>query len=187
MEEELDFIYDSAREQMAKAIEHFEAELLKIRAGRANPVMLRGVMVDYYGTMSPISQVSNINANDARTLTVTPWEKGMIPPLEKAIIDANLGFNPSNNGEAIIINIPPLTEERRKDLVKQAKAAAEDCKVSIRNARKEANDEVKKLSKDGLPEDTAKAAEENIQEITNSMSEKTEKLLDVKEKDIMTI
>ncbi len=187
MEEELEFIYDSAKEQMNQAIEHFEKALTKIRAGRANPVMLRGVMVDYYGSMTPLSQVSNINAPDARTLNVQPWEKAMIQPIETAIINANLGLNPSNNGEMVIINIPPLTEERRISLVKQARAEAENCRVSIRNARKDANDEIKKLGKDGLPEDTVKGAEEEIQEITDSFISKTDKLLEVKEKDIMTV
>lgn len=187
MEEELDLIYESATEQMDKALEHLEKELLKIRAGRANPVMLRGVMVDYYGSMTPISQVANVNASDARTLMVQPWEKAMIQPIETAIINANLGFNPQNNGEAVIINIPPLTEERRLQLVKQAKAEAENCKVSIRNARKEALDEIKKLAKDGLPEDAAKAAEEEIQNIVNNKSAKADDFLTVKEKDIMTI
>lgn len=187
MEEELDLIYESATEQMDKALEHLEKELLKIRAGRANPVMLRGVMVDYYGSMTPISQVANVNASDARTLMVQPWEKAMIQPIETAIINANLGFNPQNNGEAVIINIPPLTEERRIQLVKQAKAEAENCKVSIRNARKEALDEIKKLAKDGLPEDAAKAAEEEIQTIVNNKSAKADDFLTIKEKDIMTI
>ena len=187
MNEEIEFCVDSAKEGMVKAITHFESELLKIRAGRANPVMLRGVMVDYYGSMTPISQVANVNASDARTLMVQPWEKAMIQPIETAIINANLGFNPQNNGEAVIINIPPLTEERRLQLVKQAKAEAENCKVSIRNARKEALDEIKKLAKDGLPEDAAKAAEEEIQNIVNNKSAKADDFLTVKEKDIMTI
>ena len=143
MDETLDFIVDTAKEGMQRAIDHLENELLNIRAGKANPVMLSGVNVDYYGTPTPISQVANINTPDARTLSVQPWEKALLPAIEKAILVANLGFNPMNNGETIIINIPPLTEERRRELAKLAKNEVENAKISIRNARKEANHELK--------------------------------------------
>lgn len=187
MNEEIDFILDAAKEQMNKALSHLEAELLKIRAGKANPVMLQSVKVDYYGAMTPLAQVANVGTPDARTLTVQPWEKGMIEAIEKAILNANLGFNPMNNGESIIINIPPLTEERRGTLAKQAKAEAENCKVSVRNARKDANDEIKKLGKDGLSEDLVKDAEAEVQKITDSFIAKADAAYEAKEKDIMTI
>jgi ribosome recycling factor len=187
MNEELDLIYDTTRESMDKSIVHLEKELLKIRAGRANPSMLSSIKVDYYGTDTPLSQVANINTPDARTLTVQPWEKQMIPEIEKAIINGNLGFNPQNNGESVIINIPPLTEERRKDLVKQARAEAEHAKVGIRNARKEANDEIKNLQNDGLSEDLAKDAEAEVQGITNAYNTKVDNHLERKEAEIMHV
>jgi ribosome recycling factor len=187
MNEEVSFILDSAKEQMQKALKHLETEMLKIRAGKANPVMLQGVMVDYYGSMTALAQVANIGTPDARTLTVQPWEKGMIDPIEKAILNANLGFNPMNNGDQIMINIPPLTEERRAGLAKQAKAEVEHCKVSVRNARKDANDEIKTLGKDGLSEDLGKDAEAQVQKITDVYISKTDELFVAKEKDIMTI
>ena len=143
MNEEVKFILDTTKEAMDNAIYHLEKELVKIRAGKANPSMLSSVMVDYYGSQTPLSQVSNINTPDGRTLSVQPWEKNLIPVIETAIMNANLGFNPMNNGEMVIINVPPLTEERRRQLVKQAKAEAEDAKVSIRSARQEANKEIK--------------------------------------------
>ena len=149
MTEEINFILDSAKEAMNGSIAHLEKEFLNIRAGKASPQMLGGVFVDYYGSQTPISQVANINAPDARTLTVTPWEKNMLGPIEKAIMIANLGLNPMNNGENIIINIPALTEERRRDLVKQAKHEAEEAKIGIRNHRKDANTDIKKEQKQG--------------------------------------
>ena len=149
--EEIEFILDSAKEQMNGAIKHLEVAFSKIRAGKANPQMLDNVSIDYYGAITPLSQASNINTPDARTISVQPWDKSMLEIMEKAIIDANLGFNPMNNGEMIMINVPPLTEERRIQLVKQAKSESENAKVSIRNARKDANDELKKL--DGISED----------------------------------
>lgn len=180
-------IYDTAKEQMEKAIDHLEKALVKIRAGRANPSMLEGVKVEYYGTQSPLSQVSNISTPDARTLTVQPWEKSMLQEIEKAITVANLGLNPSNNGDMVIINIPPLTEERRRDLVKRAKAEAEDARVGIRNARKEAMEETRKLGKDGLSEDMEKDAEDEIQQITDRYVKKVESVLEKKEGEIMEI
>ncbi len=187
MEEEIDLIIESTKESMHRSIEHLEKALLKIRAGRANPSMLEGVRVDYYGTMTPLSQVSNINTPDARTLSVQPWEKSLIPEIEKAIMNANLGLNPQNNGESVIINIPPLTEERRRDLVKMAKAEAEDSRVGIRNSRKEANDEIKRLEKEGLPEDTAKDLNQEIQDLTDAYIKKIDDHLVKKEEDIMKI
>lgn len=187
MEEEIDLILESAKESMQKSIDHLEKALLKIRAGRANPSMLEGVKVDYYGTPTPLSQVSNINTPDARTLSVQPWEKTLIPEIEKAIMNANLGFNPNNNGEAVIVSIPPLTEERRRDLVKLAKNEAEDSRVGIRSARKDANSEIKTLEKDGLAEDMAKDLESQIQNLTDSYIKKVEDHLVKKEEDIMKI
>lgn len=187
MEEEIDLILDSAKELMDKAIDHLEKELTKIRAGKANPSMLDGIMVDYYGSQTPLQQVANVGTLDARTLTIQPWEKATLEPIERAIINSNLGLNPQNNGEMILINIPQLTEERRKDLVKQTKAEAEHAKVSIRNARKEANDEVKQLQKDGLAEDQAKSVEDEIQELTNKYTAKVDHVLELKEKDIMKV
>jgi ribosome recycling factor len=187
MEEELDFILDSAKEAMEKAIAHLEKEFLNIRAGKASPAMLGGVFVDYYGSQTPISQVANINVPDARTITVQPWEKNMLQPIEKAIMVANLGFNPMNNGENIIISVPPLTEERRRDLAKQAKTESEDAKIGIRNSRKDANTEIKKLEKAGLSEDVCKGAEDEVQTLTNSFIKKVEEILAVKEAEIMKV
>ena len=187
MNEELQFILDSAKESMQSAINHLESELLNIRAGKANPVMLKSVMVDYYGAPTPLSQVANVNTPDGRTLSIQPWEKSLLAEIEKGIMRANLGFNPGNDGKVVRINIPPLTEERRRDLVKQAKAVAEQAKVSIRSSRKDANDEVKTLEKDGLSEDRAKGAEQEVQDMTTKYSNKVDSLVEEKEKDIMTI
>jgi ribosome recycling factor len=187
MQEEIEFILDTAKEAMDKSIKHLEDALSKIRAGKASPAMLDGVMVDYYGSQTPLNQVSNVNTPDARTLSIQPWEKAMLEPIERSIINANLGLNPQNNGELIMINVPPLTEERRKDLVKKAKSESEDAKVGIRNARKEANDEIKKLEKDGLSEDLSKDAVEEVQKITNQFSLKVDSEIERKEKDIMTV
>src|SRR5690606_31449841 len=154
-------------------IKHLNVELLKIRAGKATTSMVDGVFVDYYGTNSPLNQVSNINTPDPRTITIQPWEKAMLEVIERAIINANLGLNPQNNGDMIIINVPPLTEERRKTLVKQAKGEVENAKISIRNARKDANDEIKKLLKEHLAEDQAKELEDEIQKLTDSYTHRT--------------
>lgn len=185
--EEIDFILDSTKESMIGSIAHLEKEFLNIRAGKASPQMLGGVFVDYYGSQTPLSQVANINVPDARTITVTPWEKNMLHPIEKAIMIANLGFNPMNNGDNIIINVPALTEERRRDLVKQAKAEAEDAKIGIRNARKDANNDIKKLEKDGTSEDVCKTAEEDVQKLTDSFIKKIEEHLALKEAEIMKV
>lgn len=185
--EEIDFILDSTKELMEGSVAHLEKEFLNIRAGKASPAMLGGVKVDYYGAQTPLSQVANINTPDARTITITPWEKSMLHPIEKAIMIANLGFNPMNNGDNIIINVPALTEERRRDLVKQAKGEAEDAKIGVRNARKDANTEIKKLEKDGMSEDICKSAEDDVQALTNNYIKKIDDLLAVKEAEIMKV
>lgn len=187
MDEEVKFAIDSAREQMEQAIKHLEAELKKIRAGKASPMMLDSVVVPYYGTNQPLKNVANVNTTDARTIVVQPFEKPMLQEIEKAIVNASLGLTPMNDGSLIRINVPALTEERRKDLVKQSRAEMEHCKVSIRTARKEANDYVKGLVKDGLSEDLGKDAEAQVQELTDSYTKKAENHLDVKEKEIMTV
>ena len=187
MTEEINFILDSAKEAMVDSVAHLEKEFLNIRAGKASPQMLGSVFVDYYGSQTPLSQVANVNTADARTLTVTPWEKNMLHPIEKAIMIANLGLNPMNNGDNIIINIPALTEERRRDLVKQAKSEAEDAKIGIRNHRKDANTDIKKEEKDGTAEDICKKAEEDVQKLTESFIKKIDELLAVKEAEIMKV
>lgn len=180
-------VIDTAESKMNKAIEHLDNELRVIRAGRANPAMLSGVMVDYYGTMTPLSQVASVGSPDARTIVVQPWEKKMIDTIEKAIMAANLGFNPQNNGESIRIMVPPLTEERRKDLVKQVKHEGENARVSIRNARRDALEEIKKMQKNGLPEDVAKDTESKIQKITDNFNKKVDEVLHRKEQEILTV
>jgi ribosome recycling factor len=184
MNDEIIIITETAKESMDMAIRHLEKELLNIRAGKANPVMLNSVVVEYYGSPTPISQVATINTPDGRTLSIQPWEKSLLAEIEKGILQANLGFNPMNNGESLIINIPPLTEERRRDLVKMAKSEAENAKVGIRNARKEANNEVKKTDSS---EDLQKNAEIDIQELTNQYIEKIDHILSIKEKEILTV
>jgi ribosome recycling factor len=185
--EEIEFILDSTKESMNGSIAHLEKEFLNIRAGKATPQMLGGVFVDYYGSQTSLSQVANINVPDARTITVTPWEKNMLHPIEKAIMIANLGFNPMNNGDNIIINVPALTEERRRDLVKQAKAEAEDAKIGIRNARKDANTDIKKLERDGTSEDICKTAEDDVQKLTDAFIRKIDEHLVHKEAEIMKV
>ena len=184
MNEEIGFIIETANESMRFSIEHLERELVNIRAGRANPVMLKGVMIEYYGVPTPLSQVSNINTPDGRTITVQPWEKPLLDEIEKGILNANLGFNPTNNGECVIINVPPLTEERRMELVKLAKAETENTKVSIRNARKDANNEIKKSD---ISKDIQKNAEIDIQELTDNYIKKVDDIFLSKEKDILTL
>lgn len=184
MNEEVKFILDTTQESMSEAIAHLEKEFVKIRAGKASPAMLSSVMVDYYGSQTPLSQVSNINTPDGRTISVQPWEKNMLPVIETAIINSNLGFNPMNNGELVIINVPPLTEERRIQLVKQAKGEAEDAKVSVRNARQDANKELRELD---ISEDMLKNAEVDVQELTNTYSKKIDGLLEKKEAEIMKV
>jgi ribosome recycling factor len=178
---------DMAEELMKKAIQHLESELTKVRAGKANPQMVEGVSVEYYGSHVPLSNVSSVSSPDARTLIIQPWEKNMLLPIEKAIQVANLGFNPQNDGNFIRISVPPLTEDRRKDLVKKAKAEAEHCKVTLRTARRDANETLKKLVKEGLPEDLAKDGETKVQNLTDTYSSKVDKIIEVKEKEIMTV
>ncbi|MBI2269862.1 MAG: ribosome recycling factor [Bacteroidetes bacterium] len=178
---------DAAKQLMEKAITHLESELTKVRAGKASPSMLDAVMVDYYGTKMPLNQTANVNTLDARTLIVQPWEKSMLEPISKAIIDANLNLNPQNDGSVIRINVPSLTEERRKDLVKKAKTVGEDCKVTLRTIRKDANDSIKKLKANGLPEDEAKEGETKVQQLTDSYGVKADKHLEAKEKEVMTV
>ncbi len=184
MSEEVDFIIDSAKEDMNKAIKHLEKSLLNIRAGKASPAMLGGVMVDYYGSQTPLSQVANVNTPDARTISVQPWEKQMITPIEKGIMFANLGLNPMNNGDMIIINVPALTEERRISLAKQSKAEGEEAKIGVRNDRKVAMNELKKIE---ISEDLQKSVEEEIQALTNKHIAKIDEMIVVKEKEIMTV
>lgn len=187
MEEEIQFCLDAAKERMDHAIDHLNTELLQIRAGKANPHMLDSIFVDYYGTKTPLNQVSNVNTPDAKTVAIQPWEKAMIEPIEKAIMQANLGVTPVNNGELIRLNIPPLTEERRRELVKRVKQEGENAKVSIRATRKETNDDIKKLQKDGLSEDLAHDTEAEVQKLTDDYSKKVDALVETKETDIMTV
>tara|TARA_Y200000002_G_C22558357_1_gene611378 strand:+ start:430 stop:987 length:558 start_codon:yes stop_codon:yes gene_type:complete len=185
MNEEIEFILDSAKESMEKALSHLEKQFVNIRAGKASPSMLGSVNVDYYGTQTPLSQVANVNTPDGRTITVQPWEKSMLQEIEQAIMVANLGFNPMNNGESIIINVPPLTEERRRELAKQAKLEAEDAKISIRGSRKAANNELKKL--EDISEDLKKNTETDIQEMTDEFIIRADTLFVSKEKEILTV
>ncbi|MFD1601215.1 ribosome recycling factor [Flavobacterium artemisiae] len=187
MTEEIDFILESTEESMNGTIAHLEKEFLNIRAGKASPAMLGGVFVDYYGAATPLSQVSKISVPDARTITLQPFEKNMLQAIEKAIMIANIGFNPMNNGDMVIISVPPLTEERRRDLAKQAKAEAEDAKIGIRNSRKDANTDIKKLEKEGTSEDICKSAEEEVQNLTNAYIKKIDELLVAKEAEIMKV
>ena len=187
MDEMVEMVLDDTRSKMDKSIQHLENELVKIRAGKASPGILDGIMVDYYGVLTPINQVSNIGTPDAKTVAIQPWEKNMIGPIEKAIMQANIGITPENNGEVIRLNIPPLTEDRRRDLVKNVKQEGENTKVSIRNARRESNDELKQLQKDGLPEDEQKNGEAEVQKLTDDYIERVDKILETKETDIMTV
>ncbi len=187
MTEEVNMYLDDAREKMEKAIEHLKNELMSIRAGKADPNILNGIFVDYYGTNTPLEQVSNINTPDARTIAIQAWEKNMISVIEKAIMAANIGLTPVNNGELIRLNVPPLTEERRKELVKNVKAEGENAKVSIRSIRKDTNDEIKKLEKEGLSEDMAKDAEAEVQKLTDNFSKKVDEIVEAKEQDVLTV
>jgi ribosome recycling factor len=187
MNEEIELVLEEVRERMEKAVEHLEHELAHLRAGRSSPALLDGITVDYYGVNSPLNQVSNINTPDPKSILIQPWEKTMLGTIEKAILAANIGLTPVNNGEVIRINVPPLTEERRHQLVKQVKNEGETAKISIRNSRKWANDELKTLLKDGLPEDLEKNAVDEVQEMTNDYSAMVDKVMALKEKDIMTV
>lgn len=187
MEEELMMIMEMTKEGMDKSIKHLLQELQKVRAGKASPDMISGVMVDYYGTPTPLKQVANVTASDSKTLSIQPWEKTMLAPIEKAIFEANIGLTPMNDGEFVRINIPPLTEERRRDLVKRVKALGEEAKISLRNVRRDGMDGVKSAVKDGYPEDQGKRKEEEVQNLTNTFSKKVEELLATKEKEVMTV
>lgn len=187
MQEDMQFVLDAAEESMIAALNHLDKELLGIRAGKADPKMLNGILVDYYDSPTPLTQVANINTPDARTIAIQPWEKSMIAPIERAIINSNLGFNPDNNGEIIRINIPALTEERRRDLTKQVHAEGENAKISVRNARRDAIDEYKKMQKEGLSEDLQKDGEAEAQKLTDKYYRIVEERIVAKEKDIMTI
>ena len=187
MNEEVEMCLMEVEERMENAIKHFENELRKIRAGKATPGMLDGLFVDYYGTNTPLNQVANINTPDPKSILVQPWQKNMLEPIEKAIMAANIGLTPMNNGEVIRITVPALTEERRMQLVKQVKSEGENAKISLRNSRKWANDELKQLQKDGLSEDLEKDAEDEVQKLTDQYSEKIDGILETKETDIMKI
>tara|TARA_B110000259_G_scaffold63054_1_gene74574 strand:+ start:162 stop:719 length:558 start_codon:yes stop_codon:yes gene_type:complete len=185
MNEEINFILDSTKELMVNALKHLEKQFINIRAGKASPAMLGSVMVDYYGSQTPLAQVANVNTPDGRTITVQPWEKGMLQEIERSIMIANIGFNPMNNGETIIISVPPLTEERRHELAKQAKSEVEEAKISIRAARKEANTDIKKT--EDASEDLQKNAEMDVQVLTDAHVKKADDLYIAKEKEILTV
>ncbi|MDN3658528.1 ribosome recycling factor [Ferruginibacter paludis] len=187
MSEELELVKLDTESLMKKAITHLETELIKIRAGKANPNMLDGIVADYYGSPTPLAQIANISVLDARTISVQPWEKKMLQPIERAIIASNIGINPQNDGNYIRLFLPPLTEERRRELVKRCNGEGETGKVSIRNIRRDAIEQIKKLQKDGLSEDAAKDAEADIQEKTNRYITLIEKHLEAKEKEIMVV
>lgn len=187
MTEDIQFTIEEAQEKMQTSTDHLKNDLLKLRAGKADVNILNGIYVDYYGTNTPLQQVSNISTPDAKTIAIRPWEKKMIDPIEKAIMAANLGLTPVNDGELIRINIPPLTEERRRGLVKQIKNEGENTKISIRNARRDANETLKNFQKEGAAEDEIKKAEKKIQEITDDFSKKVDGILEKKEEEIMTV
>jgi ribosome recycling factor len=187
MSEELNIVMEDAQQTMQKAISHLETELVKIRAGKANPNMLDGISADYYGAPTAISQIANITAMDARTISVQPWEKNMLQVIERAIIAANIGINPQNDGNIIRLFLPPLTEERRKELVKRCNAEGELAKISIRNIRRDAIEDIKKLQKEGLSEDAAKDAEADAQAMTDKHIALVDKHLQAKEKEIMSV
>ncbi len=187
MTDDLELILDEGTTSMKKAIDHFENELIKIRAGKASPDMLNGIVVDYYGNPTPIGQVGNLSVMDARTLTIQPWEKNMLQPIERAIIAANIGINPQNDGNLIRLFLPPLTEERRRELVKRSNVEGEHAKIAVRNIRRDAIEHIKKLQKDGLSEDAAKDGENDMQEITNNYISLVDKHLEAKEKEIMAV
>ena len=186
-EAEISLINEMAGESMKKAISHLETELTKIRAGKANPQMLDGIMVDYYGNPTPLNQISNVSTLDARTLSIQPWEKNMLQPIERAIIAANIGINPQNDGNLIRLFLPPLTEERRKELVKKCQAEGEHSRVAVRNIRRDAIEHIKRLQKNGMSEDAAKDAEAEVQQTTDKYIATIEKHLVSKEKEIMSV
>ncbi len=187
MNEEIEIIQMETGDRMSSALDHLESELAKLRAGKATPALLDGITVDYYGVRTPLNQVSNVNTPDPKSILVQPWEKNMLEPIEKAIMAANIGLTPMNNGEVIRINVPPLTEERRVQLVKKVRSEGENAKISVRNTRKWANDEFKRLLKEGLSEDLEKDGMEQIQNLTNDFTKKVDQVIEQKEKEIMTV
>lgn len=187
MEEDVSLIIEMAEDGMKHSLEHLQKELVKVRTGKASTSMLDGLLVAYYGSPTPLKQVANVTTSDARTIVIQPWEKNMLGPIEKAIFEANFGITPQNDGEVVRLVIPPLTEERRKDLVKQVKHLGEEAKVSIRNSRREAMEQIKKEVKNGYPEDAGKRRETEIQELTDTYTTRVDKMLEVKEEDIMTV
>ncbi|HNE50931.1 MAG TPA: ribosome recycling factor [Chitinophagales bacterium] len=187
MEEEVQLVLEETKESMFKALKHLEEELRKVRAGKASPDMVNGITVEYYGSPTPINQVASVKLLDARTIVIVPFEKKLISEIERSIFQSNIGITPQNDGENIRLSVPPTTEERRRDLVKQSKNHGEQTKVVIRNARKEGNEMIKGLVKDGLSEDIGKGAEESIQQLTNEYNGKVDKMLQQKEEEIMTI
>lgn len=187
MEEEVQLYLDDAKEKMEKAVNHLASELVKLRAGKANPQMLDGIHIDYYGTATLLSQVANINTPDPKSIVIQPWEKKIINEIEKAILAANIGVTPMNNGDVVRLNLPPLTEERRKQLVKTVKHEGENAKVSIRNARRETIEELKKMLKNGLPEDAEKNAADKVEKMTENFYKKVDDILSKKEQEIMTV
>lgn len=186
-QEEMNMYMDDAKEKMDHSLDHLQKEFGKISTGKATPAMVKDLLVDYYGSPTPMSQVANISISDARTLVIQPWEKSMLAPIEKSIFEANMGVTPQNDGEVVRIIIPLLTEDRRKEIAKRARALSEDAKVSVRNVRKEIMDVIKKAVKDGYSEDNGKRMEANVQEMTNGHTAKIDAIYKVKEKDIMTI
>ena len=180
-------VVDAVKEKMQSAVTYLDEDLKTYRAGKANPAVFNSVVVNYYGTMTPIPQVASISTPDAKTMLIQPWDRTLLRPVEKAIMDANLGFTPQNNGEVIRINVPAITEERRKELVKKARTAGENAKVGVRNARRDAIDALKKLQKEGLPEDTEKDFEDEVQKLTDNFIKKIDEILSAKEKEVMTV
>lgn len=187
MEEDVSLVLEMAEDAMKHSLEHLQKELVKVRTGKASTAMLDGLLVAYYGSPTPLKQVANVTTSDSRTLVIQPWEKSMVGPIERAIFEANFGITPQNDGELVRLVIPPLTEERRKDLVKQVKALGEDAKVSVRNARRDAMEEIKKAVKEGYPEDAGKRREGEVQDLTNQYTDKVDKMLEIKEEDIMKV
>lgn len=187
MQEEIDDLFEMSKMEMDESIEFLKKELVKIRTGKASTSMLSGILVEYYGSPTPLAQVANVATQDSKTLTIQPWEKSMLGPIEKAIFEVNLGLTPMNDGELIRISVPPLTEERRKEMVKRAKAVGEDAKVSLRNIRKKMMDGIKKAVKDGYPEDAGKRKEEEVQKMINQFGDQVNEIVAAKEKDIMTV
>lgn len=185
--EEINFYLDSTKESMEKAIQHTASELVKIRAGKATPEMMDGITVEYYGAPTPLNQTASVTTPDARTIMIKPWEKSILGAIERAIINSDLGLNPQNDGEQIRLNIPPLTEERRKQLAKQAKAETENGKISVRNIRKDTNEALRKLQKEGASEDDVKRAEDRVQQLTDAYTQKLDELFSKKENEIMTV